>query len=133
MPEGTQALIDERQKKYGDPVAGHIRIAQVWSAILGHEVQPVQVPLMMAGLKLVRADASPEYEDNYADIEGYVHIARLIAGIAGKVGMRTFTNACPECGKDKTVEWPWENKTVRVFFICSNMDCRHHWEEEFSA
>lgn len=58
----------------------HIRIAQVWSGILGHTVRPVDVPLMMAGMKLVRAQNTPDYSDNVDDIDGYIEIARKVVG-----------------------------------------------------
>lgn len=73
-------LIDRRVQVYGEPVECFSRIAQVWSGILGHEVQPVEVPLMMAGAKLVRAQVSPDYSDNTDDVDGYIDIARKIVG-----------------------------------------------------
>lgn len=73
-------LIDRRVQVYGEPVECFGRIAQVWSGILGYEVQPVEVPLMMAGAKLVRAQVSPDYSDNVDDVDGYIDIARKIVG-----------------------------------------------------
>lgn len=73
-------LIDGRVSTYGDPVEGHIRIAQVWSGILGIEVQPSTVPLLMMGMKAVRAVSSPDYSDHIDDIEGYSDIYRKIIG-----------------------------------------------------
>lgn len=73
-------LIDGRRKVYGDQVEGMVRIAKVWSGILGIEVQPTQVPLLMMGLKLVRASETPDYSDNSDDIEGYLDIFRSVVG-----------------------------------------------------
>lgn len=73
-------LITERRKVYGDPEATFIRIAQVWSGIIGHEIQPVEVPLMMAGMKMVRTQVCPDYSDNSDDIDGYMDIFRLLVG-----------------------------------------------------
>ena len=78
--EGIYGEVDVRVSVYGDPVDTYRRIAQVWSGILGHPVQPVEVPLMMAGLKLVRTQVSPDYSDNSDDIDGYVDIFRKIVG-----------------------------------------------------
>lgn len=75
-----QELIDGRVSTYGDPIEGHIRIAQVWSGILGIEVQPSTVPLLMMGMKAVRAVSSPDYSDHIDDIEGYSDIYRKIIG-----------------------------------------------------
>lgn len=73
-------VIDRRVQVYGDPTSTFVRIAQVWTGILGHEVQPVEVPLLMAGLKTVRAQVMPDYSDNSDDIDGYMDIFRTIVG-----------------------------------------------------
>ena len=73
-------LITERRKVYGDPEDTFIRIAQVWTGIIGHTVNPVDVPLMMAGMKLVRTQVCPDYSDNSDDIDGYMDIFRLLVG-----------------------------------------------------
>lgn len=82
IEEATQVreLIDGRVSTYGDPIEGHVRIAQVWSGILGIEVQPATVPLLMIGMKLVRAKNAPDYSDNSDDIEGYLDIFWKIVG-----------------------------------------------------
>jgi hypothetical protein len=82
--EGAHAdvaeFIDWRSKVYGEPVQCYIRIAQVWSGILGVEVQPTQVVLCMMGLKSVRASITADYSDNSDDIDGYLDIFRRIVG-----------------------------------------------------
>lgn len=75
-----ESLVDQRKKVYGDPVFHMIRVASVWSGILGHDVKPSQVPLLMAGLKMVRASETPDYSDNSDDIEGYLDIFRQVVG-----------------------------------------------------
>ena len=76
----TSEVVDGRVSVYGDPVEGFARIALVWSGILGVEVQPAQVPLMMLGMKAVRASVTPDYSDNSDDIEGYLDIFRKVVG-----------------------------------------------------
>lgn len=73
-------VIDRRVQVYGNPIETFARIAQVWSGIIGHEIQPVEVPLMMAGMKMVRAQVMPDYSDNSDDIDGYLDIFRKIVG-----------------------------------------------------
>ena len=73
-------LIDRRVQVYGDPTKTFVRIAQVWSGILGHEVQPCEVPLLMMGMKMVRAQVMPDYSDNTDDVEGYLDIFRQLLG-----------------------------------------------------
>lgn len=76
----TQELVDERVRVYGDPVETFAQIASVWSGILGHDVNPTDVPLCLIGLKLVRTTQAPDYSDNSDDIEGYLDIFRKIVG-----------------------------------------------------
>lgn len=75
-----EALLEERGNQWGDAVTTHARIAQVWSGILGKEIQPIEVSLMMAGLKLVRAAVNPTNQDSYDDAHGYVTISERIVG-----------------------------------------------------
>jgi hypothetical protein len=73
-------VIDRRVQVYGEPVGCFTRIAEVWSGIIGHHINPVEVPLMMVGMKLVRAQVMPDYGDNSDDVDGYMDIFRKIVG-----------------------------------------------------
>lgn len=73
-------VIDQRVQVYGDPVDGFARIAKVWAGILGWPVRADQVPLMLIGMKAVRASITPDYSDNSDDIEGYLDIFRKVVG-----------------------------------------------------
>ena len=86
--EITQTLLQEaewlvdhaRQESYGHPSVSMGRIAEIWSAILGFKVFGFQVPLMMIGLKLARAVASPKKRDNLRDIAGYAKVTDMVVG-----------------------------------------------------
>jgi len=81
--ERTQTLanvIDRRVQVYGEVVPSFERIARVWSGILDHEVSAVDVTLCMMGLKMVRAQITPDYADNSDDVDGYLDIMRKIVG-----------------------------------------------------
>ena len=78
--ETGQALLDGRETVYGERVKNMQDVAQVWSGILGTEVRPDQVPLLMAGYKLVRASGTPDYSDNIDDVEGYALMFREVIG-----------------------------------------------------
>lgn len=75
-----EEIVEDRVSIYGDPITTHIRIAQVWSGITGHEITAGDVALMMVGLKTVRSQITPTYADNSDDIEGYLDIFRQIVG-----------------------------------------------------
>lgn len=78
--EEAQELLDSRLAVYGERVENMTRVAKVFSGILGTEVRPDQVPLLMVGYKTVRASQTPDYEDNVKDIEGYAIMFREIIG-----------------------------------------------------
>lgn len=76
----TTEVVDGRRSVYGEPRISFPLVAQVWSGILGTEVRPDQVPLLLIGYKLVRASECPEYSDNIDDVEGYAKIFREVMG-----------------------------------------------------
>lgn len=73
-------LVDRRRRVYGNPTETFARIAQMWSGLIDHKIEPYQVPLMMVAMKLVRTDVTPDYADNSDDISGYMDIFRQIIG-----------------------------------------------------
>ena len=108
MPDNERdAILQEREKQWGDAVSTHVRIAQVWSAIIDYDIRPHQVALMMAGLKLVRASINPVDPDSVKDARGYLGIAQEIEdardtllllvqdsyGLAGDVGSKKYDTA----------------------------------------
>jgi hypothetical protein len=75
-----KGLIDQRKQVYGEPSETFPRVAEVWSGILGHTVTAAEVPLLLIGYKLVRAQLAPDYSDNTDDVEGYLDIFRTVVG-----------------------------------------------------
>ena len=61
----------DRAKDYGSAYENHKRIAEIWSAIIGVNLNPRQVALMMVGLKLSRLANTDSHEDSWVDICGY--------------------------------------------------------------
>lgn len=76
----TDEIVDKRRGVYGEVVPSFTRVAEVWSGIIGHHINPADVPLMMIGLKLVRTQITPDYSDNSDDVDGYLEIFREIIG-----------------------------------------------------
>jgi hypothetical protein len=76
--EILQTAIDltmhDRNDQNGDPLENHQRIAKIWSVILGIEVEPYQVALCMAGMKLARLAFNP-LDDSFIDGAAYLAIA----------------------------------------------------------
>lgn len=71
----SKAVSGDRDKQYGHPPYSLHRIAEFWSVYIGVELTNHDVALMMAMLKISRAQISPEHEDSYTDIAGYGAIA----------------------------------------------------------
>lgn len=74
----TDELLAERHNDYGDPVKNHYRIAQLWSALLGVEVEPEQVALCMAMVKQSRLIQSPGHQDSIDDFHAYLDIYQQV-------------------------------------------------------
>ena len=68
---------NERSDEYGPPLINHVRIGQIWGALLdtSEPIPPWRVSLMMAGLKLARATQTPT-DDSLLDAVGYLEIVR---------------------------------------------------------
>lgn len=77
LATAANLISGDRHNTYGPYAENAARIAAGWSQILGIEVQPRQVPMMMAWLKIVRLIPGP-HEDSWVDLAGY-------AGLGGEV------------------------------------------------
>lgn len=76
------AVTQDRQASYGPPEESFERIARLWSAYLGWTLQPSDVALMMALLKVARVQGNPAHRDNYVDLAGYAACGAEIAQAA---------------------------------------------------
>ena len=76
----AQIVLVDRQKEYNQvsKTEMHTRIAEAWSATLGHMVTAHEVALCMVQLKVIRAACQPGHEDSYVDACGYMAIAAEI-------------------------------------------------------
>lgn len=84
LDEANRLTHGDRDKNYGTPYQNHLRIAKIWSVILGIEVTPSQVALCMTGVKIARLVETPNHLDSFVDGAAYLSIAGEIA-IMGEV------------------------------------------------
>lgn len=63
--------VTARGTNYGDARDNFQRIATLWSALLGIDIQPHQVSAMMIAVKLARLQNDPRHHDSMIDIAGY--------------------------------------------------------------
>jgi hypothetical protein len=75
----AQKLLYDRGLQYGEPTANHIRIAQLWSAYLGRGIDPHEVAICMALVKISRLAEQETHRDSYEDAISYMAIAGHIA------------------------------------------------------
>lgn len=76
--EADKLINGERQQTYGHPKINFQRIATLWSVILGQEVKPRQVALMMAGLKLAREVQGNGSHDSRVDMVAYIALSEEV-------------------------------------------------------
>lgn len=72
--EEVVGILADRDKQYGDSAVLFREIAQIWTAILGDEVDPRQVVLCMIGVKLARLTTDLSHIDSIKDVAGYAAI-----------------------------------------------------------
>lgn len=69
----------DRDGQYGDPKKNFEMIAVRWGQILGCPVEPWQVAMMMADLKMARLITGQIKDDSFLDLIGYAAIAGELA------------------------------------------------------
>jgi hypothetical protein len=74
LQRAIDLTMGDRNEQNGDTFENHQRIAKIWSVILHQEIEPYQVALCMAGLKLARLAYNP-LEDSFVDGAAYLAIA----------------------------------------------------------
>ena len=71
LDKAADLITARRDEMYGDPRTNHQRIADLWSVILGVQVDADEVILCMIAVKMSRLIKTPEHEDSWVDIAGY--------------------------------------------------------------
>ena len=79
LDEAKRLISGDREATHGTPEENFRKLALVWTGILGHPVKHTDVPLMLAGLKIVRATGGETNSDDYVDIAGYAALAGEVA------------------------------------------------------
>ena len=80
LDKAADLITASRDEMYGDPRTYHQRIADLWSVILGVEVDADEVILCMIAVKMSRLIKTPEHEDSWVDIAGYAALGGEITG-----------------------------------------------------
>ena len=79
LDEANCLVHGDRQQSYGPPEVNFANIAERWSQLLGVDLEPWMVGVMMADLKLARLASGPPQPDTFVDICGYAALAGELA------------------------------------------------------
>lgn len=76
--EEAKRILIERREVYGSATDAFRRIALAWTAVLDHDITPVDVARCMAALKLIRDALNPDHRDSLIDLINYADIAETL-------------------------------------------------------
>lgn len=88
LDEAKKCVCGNREQDYGGPEDSFRLIAQLWESYIRDRVvgiadvcvNPEDVAIMMALLKIARLSANPEHMDSWVDLAGYAACGGEIAG-----------------------------------------------------
>ena len=85
LNEAKNLVDGDRHKDYGDKTENHKNISKLWSAYLDTKVEPHDVAIMMALLKMARTKLGAVSKDTYIDMAAY-------GAIAGEIQFKKESN-----------------------------------------
>jgi hypothetical protein len=71
LDDAAECVLRDRNVTHGEPEDSFPAVAKGWSVLIGKEITPAQACLMLAWLKIVRANGNPDHWDNFVDAIGY--------------------------------------------------------------
>ena len=77
----TAEIVRNRGLVYGSPAVNHLRIAKLWSVYFERAIEPEEVAMCMALVKIARLIESPKHLDSYQDAAAYICIAAEISHV----------------------------------------------------
>lgn len=85
--QAAKEAVENRGNAYAPPESNFARIADLWSAILGVPVEPWEVALCQAAVKIARlAETEGRHPDSWIDLAGYA-----------ACGAEVTDHFCPAC------------------------------------
>ena len=92
LETAMKIVCEDREASYGTPEDNFNLISGLWSLYLGITIDPKDVAMMMALLKIAREKSGRFKEDNMIDLAGYAACACEIGGKQNerKNSLRTY-------------------------------------------
>ena len=84
LAEAMDLITGDRNREYGEPIHNFERIANGWSIILNKIVEPHEVALCMAWLKIARLVETPMHKDSYTDAAAYMALGWQLVNEEGE-------------------------------------------------
>lgn len=94
--KSVDPIVTERRKVREAPGPHFVRVAKMWSAVLGIEVTPIQVIQCMVQLKLGR-EAGQHDPDNLADAQGYMSLIPEVKAYLEEFDMPLMARVVRDC------------------------------------
>ena len=73
-------IIGERGLEYGEPAINHLRIAQLWSVYFERAIEPHDVAMAMALVKVARLVETKRHQDSVVDAAAYLAVYGELVG-----------------------------------------------------
>lgn len=71
LVDALQIISRDRNVDYGEPERNFAAIAELWTVYLNHPIEPHDVAVALALVKIARIRQSPKKWDHWVDIAGY--------------------------------------------------------------
>lgn len=94
LETAMKIVCEDREASYGTPEDNFNLISCFWSLYLGVTINPKDVAMMMALLKIARDKSGRFKEDNMIDLAGYAACACEIGGKQNEREQRLRTCCC---------------------------------------
>lgn len=78
LEQAMSIVCQDREAQYGSPEDNFEVISALWSDYLGCDIEPHDVAMLMALLKIARIKSGRYKDDNYIDLAGYAACAAEI-------------------------------------------------------
>ena len=78
LEQAISIVCQDREAQYGSPEDNFEVISALWSYYLGCDIEPHDVAMLMALLKIARIKSGRYKDDNYIDLAGYAACAAEI-------------------------------------------------------